>query len=132
MKGKAICKKCGKEIEINSDKVLTSLPPKYEGKCEDCKETNYYEVHEISWEFNLQESKLYWGENGLIGPKDSSTTFVPSPEHYNWLKSNQCNHVIDIKCTSGSFVTYCIKCGKIFDTKNCSCDYTTTFSGGLQ
>lgn len=123
MNGKAKCKKCGKELKIDSSKILTSNPPKYEGKCEHCKEISYYELHEISWEGIIGEINY----NGLDG-----ITTVPSPNHYNWMKANQCNHVIDVKCTSGSFVTYCIKCGKIFDTKNCSCDYSTTFSGGLQ
>lgn len=123
MKGKVKCKRCGKEIEINSDKVLTSLPPKYESKCEHCKGISYYELHEINWDGIIGEINY----NGLDG-----ITTIPTPNHYNLMKANQCNHVIDIKCTSGSFVTYCIKCGKIFDTKNCSCDYSTTFSGGLQ
>ena len=77
MNGKAKCKKCGKELKVDSSKILTSNPPKYEGKCEHCKEISYYELHEISWEFeNVGESNLYIDKHGLNGPKDNSITYI--------------------------------------------------------
>lgn len=35
------------------------------------------------------------------------------------VNSQCCNHSVSIKADSGNYVTYCTKCGKIFDIKPC-------------
>lgn len=112
MKAKAICKKCGGKVIIDTSVVLTSMPPKYNGECQDCKHKDCYEQHEISYIFEKEEDGLYTGINKPVG-----INTVPSAYH---IQQYECNHMIDVKAVSGGYVTYCIKCGKIFDTKQCS------------
>ena len=42
------CKKCGGHMTVNYSKVLTSLPPMYEAKCDECGSIDYFYCHECS------------------------------------------------------------------------------------
>lgn len=109
MKAKAKCKKCGGEAIADVSQVLTSIPHKFKGKCKSCGEIDYYETHEVT--FIYEPNELNNGLNYIGNPNLGGTGS-------NYYK--ECNHMIDVKYTSNGYVTYCLKCGKIFDTKQCS------------
>lgn len=116
MKAKAKCKKCGSTIEIDTSLVLTSNPPKYKGECKSCNTKDYFLVEEIYYiPEKLSELPSKYGdcESNSIG----GVQYISS---LNGIKQYECNHMIDVKYTSNGYVTYCLKCGKIFDTKQCS------------
>ena len=114
MKAKAKCKKCGGEAIADVSQVLTTM---HKGKCESCGEIDYYQIHEVTfiYEPNELNKDLNYIENPNLGGIGSN--------YYQ-----ECNHMIDVKSTSNGYVTYCLKCGKIFDTKQCSFNGQFTFS----
>lgn len=56
------CKKCGGHMAIDFSAVLTSLPPKYQAKCDDCGNIEYPRCSDCSEEHIewLNEHKDRW------------------------------------------------------------------------
>ena len=103
MKAKAKCKKCGGIADVDTSKILTSNPPQYDCKCENCGEKFSCFMHEVSYVFENEEDGLY---TGLNSPVTTTTNhYIP------------CKHVIDVKMVNGNYVSYCSKCGAILDTR---------------
>lgn len=96
------CKKCDEWTAVDTSVVLTSHPPQYGYTCEHCGERNCCYTHEVEYipEKNY-ELKAYIDANLNL----SSTTYV-------------CKHSIDVKMVNGDYVSFCTKCGAIFETKS--------------
>lgn len=106
MKVTTICKKCGKSTEVDTSVVLTSIPPQYRVKCEHCGEQYSCFTSEATYVLSKDEVKN--GGVNYIGNLGKGSNYY-----------QECKHYIDVKAVSGGYVTYCVKCGKIFDTKDC-------------
>ena len=59
-------------------------------------------------------------EDEINGILNAGSLFAPASQ-VNYVGSlympNPCNHIIDVKMVSGDYVSYCTKCGAIFETK---------------
>lgn len=98
------CEKCGGTLYANTGVVLSSRPDQYTCCCEKC---GNFEIY-------------YRKDLDFLSPTltaQNSTSVLPT-----------CDHYYEVRVSNGQAVTYCTKCGKIGDSKNCflSPTYTVT------
>ena len=119
------CKKCGSaNVKVDFGKVCTSIPAKYEYKCQDCGEVSYVDccnvdMHNFTSEGfqiyprpdinipngipNVEEKKEPKGEYGLTGWICPKCGRCYSP--FTSMCSYCCNNMSTITCYDGTFET---------------------------
>lgn len=98
------CKKCGGTLYANTSVVLSSLLTQCTCCCENCGNFETYGCNELVF----------------LSPTITVQT--------NTSVLLTCDHYYEVRVSNGQAVTYCTKCGKIGDSKNCflSPTYTVT------
>lgn len=115
------CKKCGSaNVKVDFGKVCTSIPAKYEYKCQDCGEVSYVDccdvdIHDFTSEGfqtyprpdinipNVEDKKEPKGVYGLMGWVCPKCGRCYSP--FTSMCSYCCNNMSTITCYDGTIET---------------------------
>jgi len=83
------CPKCGSDAEVDTDKVLTTYPPKYRAVCPNCGEVCYPFTHETYYKCEEEKKEVIGSELATedITGVATATIKVPNQSRTNIVKS---------------------------------------------
>ena len=111
------CKKCGSaNVVVDFGKVCTSIPAKYEYKCQDCGDVSYVNCDEVNrHDFNVDGYQIYPRTNN-----EDLQKFIETPKENN--NTGGLSGWICPKCGRcySPFTSMCSFCGNNWGTITCT------------